>query len=176
MGIIYRTRQFLFTWIATPDSLDLQQAEILLKPELMELFLKMQPSEQVHSLKVMKQLIVCGQTHPDLLTAALLHDVGKICFALRTSERVLIVISKALFPKLTQLWGQGEPQGWKRAFVVAENHPIWGAELAEQAGATSLAVYLILHHQDKGKNTINEKSVSLTEHLLQHLKRFDNQN
>ena len=109
----------------------------------------MQPSEQSHSLAILNQLLDQGETNNDLLTAALLHDVGKNRFPLHAWERVVIVLGKAFLPNKTKLWGQGQPSGWRRPFVVAEQHPAWSAEMAAQAGASPIAVSLISRHQDK---------------------------
>lgn len=97
---------------------------------------------------VLNRLLEQDETNNDLLAAALLHDVGKCCHPLRLWERVVIVLAKSLFPKRVKSWGEGEPFGWKRAFVVAEQHPSWGAELAARAGASPMTVSLIRRHQD----------------------------
>ena len=89
------------------------------------------------------------EKHPDLLTAALLHDVGKSDHPLRLWERVVIVLGKKLFPNHVQAWGRGKPKGWARPFVVASEHPLWGAELSRDVGVSSLAVDLIREHQNE---------------------------
>ena len=38
--------------------------------------------------------------------------------------------------------------GWKRAFVVREQHAAWGADLAKRAGSAAEVIELILRHQD----------------------------
>jgi hypothetical protein len=115
----------------------------------MDLFYQMQPGEQAHSLEIYEQLLAQGETSPDLLAAALLHDVGKTRYPLQSWERAEIVIAKKLLPKRARQWGLGTPAGWKRPFVVAERHPEWGADMAAQAGASEMTVQLVLRHQDK---------------------------
>ncbi len=148
MGVSYRARQFFLALQASPSQAVLSQIEVILDPDLMALFLRLQPYEQAHSIQVMNRLQSEGQTHPDLLAAALLHDVGKCLYPLRIWERVIIVLAKTLLPGLSIRWGQGDPVGWKRAFVVAQQHANWGAELAAQAGANPNVVELIRRHQD----------------------------
>jgi hypothetical protein len=147
--IRYRTSQFWRTLRAKPSAEQLLQAEQVLSPELMTLFLKMQAGEQYHSLVTFEKLTAQGETNLDLLVAALLHDVGKIRFPLNPFERALIVVSQSVFPERSQNWARGTPEGWKRPFVVAALHAEWGAELAETGGATPLTVKLIRQHQTK---------------------------
>jgi hypothetical protein len=146
--ILYRIHQF---WQALRASLTEKELakvrEVLNQPPLLALFLRLQPSEQAHSFQVLKQLQSQGPCPPDLLIAALLHDVGKICLPLQLWERILIVLGRKLLPRLARRWGQDERHGW-RPFVVAEQHARWGAELARQAGASPLTVALIRRHQD----------------------------
>lgn len=146
--LLYRTRQF---WLALRASAlsDEDQALVddVLTPAQRGLFARMQLSEQHHGLRVLKMLREQGETDPDLLTAALLHDVGKSRYRLRVWERVLIVLGRAFFPERVQRWGQIPLSRWNRAFVVAEQHPNWGARRALEAGCSPVAVNLIRHHQ-----------------------------
>jgi hypothetical protein len=151
--VLYRVRQFFHAMWTSVDPADLEQARSVLTPAQMTLFVGMQSSEQAHALSVYRQLLAQGETSPDLLTAALLHDVGKNCRPLRLFERVLIVLSKAIYPAQSKRWGSTYPEEagkkvLKQAFAVAEQHPAWGAELAAEAGASPLTVELIRLHQD----------------------------
>jgi putative nucleotidyltransferase with HDIG domain len=148
MGIVYRTRQFWLAMTARPSPDDLAQAAGLLSPALFQLFEQMQPSEQAHSLEIFRRLQWEGETDRDLLAAALLHDVGKSHCPLRLWERVWIVLARAAAPQRARRWGQAAPRGWRRALVVAEQHPAWGAEMARQAGASAVTVELIRRHQE----------------------------
>jgi hypothetical protein len=144
----YRVRQFWHALAAAPSTEELRQASQALSPELMRLFLRQHPSEQAHSLKIFSLLREQGETSPDLLNAALIHDVGKSRYPLRIWERVLVVIIQALAPGKAQQWGRAEPRGWKRPFVVASQHPTWGAEMAQACGASVLTTALIRRHHD----------------------------
>lgn len=147
MRIVYRASQFWDALQAVPGQEQLAKAESILSRPLMELFRKMLPSEQAHSLRVYQRLVDRGETSPDLLKAALLHDAGKVRCPLYPWERAMVVLGKTLFPNTARRWGQGEPLGWKRAFVTAEMHPYWGAEMAAQAGASAMTATLIKYHQ-----------------------------
>ena len=174
MGILYRASQFWKALTQKPDPDDLAFASQVLSPELMELFLSLQPGEQAHSLHIFKQLTLQGEKDPELLTAALLHDVGKSRYPMMIWERVMIVLGKRLFPVESVKWGQSDPKSWKRAFVVAEKHPAWGAEMARQSGASPLVVNLIKNHQVRAvTNPGLENQTTLEQNLLYRLQVLD---
>ena len=172
--ILYRFRQFLEALRRRPLAPgELAPARSVLAKEEMALFVLLQPSEQAHALRVFKTLLEKGETHPDLLTAALLHDVGKSCHPLQLWERVIIVLGKKFFPKSVQTWGCRKPQGWARPFVVASEHPLWGAELSQKAGTSPLAVRLIQEHQNE---LPFQEFSTLENQLLALLQEADHQN
>ena len=94
-----------------------------------------------------------GRDNPDLLVAALLHDIGKTKLRLQWWERVIAVLGGALCPGRSKIWGLAEPTGWRRAFVIKAQHPAWGATMAAAAGTSPLAVELIHRHQNPLTNT-----------------------
>jgi hypothetical protein len=172
--IRYRSRQFWEALRTSPlTARDLEPARSVLTDQQLALFTRLQTSEQIHGLRVLQTLQDQGETHPDLLTAALLHDVGKIYHPLHLLERVVIVLVKQTFPDRMKEWGGAQPKGWKRPFAVASQHPAWGADLAQAAGTSPLAVYLIREHQ-------NERSSVATDvvenRLLSALQGADNRN
>jgi hypothetical protein len=165
----YRARQLWNAYRAAPSQQDLEEVRAILTQGEMMLFEGMQPSEQAHSMAVMKRLQASDAVEHDLLVAALLHDVGKCLYPLRVWERVLIVLAGALSPRLLDRWGSGEPRGWQRPFVVAMQHPAWGADLVRLQGATPLAVELIRQHQ----NYLQSDPVYSTYTLLKKLQAAD---
>jgi hypothetical protein len=62
--------------------------------------------------------------------------------------------------------------GWRRAFIVAEQHPIWGADLAAECGTSQLAVSLIARHQEQ----IPPEASSMEDILLRKLQAVDDNN
>ena len=167
----YRARQFWGALAANPSPAGLERAAELLNRGQLELFLQLQPSEQAHALQVMGHLEAKGENHPDLLVAALLHDVGKVRYPLRLWERILIVLGSAFFLHKARTWGEGPPRGLRRAFVIAEKHPIWGAEMALAQGVSPLAANLVRRHQETGPL---DSSV-LEDQLLAALQTADNE-
>jgi hypothetical protein len=178
--IFYRLRQFWRALYATPSAGELDKFSSLLTPAQMALFRQMHRSEQAHSIQVMQAVLQTSQEIPDeprrdLLRAALLHDVGKSRCPVRIWERAVIVLSKAFLPGKVKRWDEsatlGGASGWRRAFVVAQQHPAWGAQMAEEAGASPLAVALIRRHQDFRANP----GGGLEDRLLQLLQAADHE-
>jgi hypothetical protein len=167
--LFYRLRQFWQALFAVPTPDGIQEARKVLSPHQFTLFQSMPASDQAHALRVLWTLQRRQEDHPDLLVAALLHDVGKARHPLRTWERVLIVLANLFFPARAKSWGRGELDGWRRPFVVARQHPAWSAEMAARSGASPLAVNLIWRHQDM-VSTIPE---STEDRLLRALQAAD---
>ncbi len=83
-----------------------------------------------------------GQGKDDLLTAALLHDAGKGRIAIW--HRVAYVLLEAASPPLLRrLAMPGDGPGWRQALDRCHRHPELGAQLAEEAGSSGIAVALI---------------------------------
>ena len=146
--LTYRTRQF---WSALADphlKIDIGALRPYLCPPQIALFCQMQVSEQTHAYQVFRRLQANEQTNPDLLSAALLHDVGKILYPPTVLDRVVVVIGTHFFRRAADGWSKATPAGYRRPFVVAANHPVWGADLARQAGASPHTVELIRQHHD----------------------------
>jgi hypothetical protein len=173
--LLYRSRQFWQAIGTRTAQEDLELASSLLSPSQLELFQQMHKSEQAHSLRVFKELRNRGEENTDLQTAALLHDVGKVRAPLRLWERVLVVIVRAFCADCVHSWGSApvgdtlKGLGWRRAFVVAEQHPAWGADLASQCGTSELAVSLIARHQEQLPQSEN----SMEDSLLRRLQAVD---
>jgi putative nucleotidyltransferase with HDIG domain len=148
MGFVYRTSQTFRVLFAKPRLKDLALAEEHLPPPLRELFHRMSPADQVHGLRVLRSLLARGEVDPNLLAAALLHDVGKSQVQLKIWERIFIVLASWLTPGRTRRWGEGELTNWRRPFVIAVHHPAWGAEMIRQAGGSEELITLVLRHQD----------------------------
>ncbi len=148
MGAAYRISQFLKALAARPTHAELTLAQSHLSAPLYRLFHDMSRDEQAHSLRVLRQLLEQGETHPDLLAAALLHDVGKSRVGLRLWERVLTTLAGGLGRRLGPAPHPQETTGWRRPFAVAVHHPRWGAEMVREAGGSALLQSLIERHQD----------------------------
>ncbi len=177
MRVAYRVRQFWQAFVAAPHAEQLRDVGKLLPAALYMLFCRMPPSEQTHALEVYQRLRRRAVHDPELLQAALLHDVGKALHPLKLWERVVVVLAQGVAPGVVKRWGKASPQGWRRAFAVAVQHASWGAELAAQAGASAAVVYLIRNHHAIEMPPTGEHlrvSPELLERWLYLLKAADN--
>jgi hypothetical protein len=169
---LYRVRQFLSSlWLhITPD----EQSELSrwLLPQAVALFRQMTLRDQRHSLDVLQRVQQAAPDQPDLLAAALLHDVAKTAQSarrVRLYHRVLAVLMEAVRPGWVQQIARDDPSSWRYPFYLHLHHPEFSARLAEQAGCSPLTVELIRRHQHK----LQHAPVNETERLLALLQTAD---
>ena len=173
MGLWYRIGQFWQAIRAEPLSTTaVADIATILTPAEQELFWQFDVGEQQHSYQVLQTLRQAGHTQPDLLAAALLHDIGKTRMPLTVWDRSLIVVGQTLWPKKVVEWGYGEGRGWQRPFLVKAQHPAWGADMATAVGSRPLTINLIRRHQDP----LPPQPQTKEDKLLAHLQWADNQN
>ena len=168
----YRVGQFWALLSAPPLTAEAYQAiAAQLSPAEMALFERYGSGDQWHAWRVYQLLRGAGHTNPHLLRAALLHDVGKTRLSVTLVDRSIATLGKRFFPAHTYRWGVDRPHPrWQRPFVIAEQHPHWGAEMAAAAGAPPEVVRLIARHQE----TLTDPHTP-EDHLLQQLHWADNQ-
>jgi putative nucleotidyltransferase with HDIG domain len=150
-----------------------KKVEVLLTVPELDLFKQLPVPDQNHSLRVLSSLEANGETDPDLLKAALLHDIGKISHPLQRWERVFAVLLGGGFPGIAAAWGQKDPRGIHRPLVVTNQHPIWGADLVEQAGSSQRVIWLVRHHEEEDLTGLFDQGGV---ELLQKLQKADNLN
>jgi len=171
---VYRVRQFVSALLARVSPDDLREADEILPPQAQDLFRRMSVPDQRHALNVMQTLRDEGHTEPDLLAAALLHDVAKSAARIHSWYRAIIVLSKHFAPGALSWLTSGEPgrEAWRKPFVIHRQHAELGAEWADQVGCGALTVSLIRRHQESlGREPLNEE-----ERLLIALQRADSAN
>lgn len=149
MVAAYRIQQGLRALLAFSAPVDYKLAERYLTPELMACFYAMRRSEQLHSLNVLRTILAQGFTPDDLAVAALLHDAGKARYPFPVWQKTLVVLVRAFAPQLYKHLSAGDETHFlHRPFVLSQHHPAWGATMAQAAGASKGAVWLIKHHAD----------------------------
>jgi hypothetical protein len=152
VSVVYRVRQFLRAvgaWIQ-PREAATTLAGCHLPATALDLFLAMPRYDQQHALCVLRTLQGMGFNDPDLLAAALLHDVGKTGdrARLRLWHRVAVVLMRAFAPDLLTRIAQNRPGHWRHPFFVQLHHAEIGAMLAQEAGCSPGTAELIRRHED----------------------------
>lgn len=170
MSAAYRLQQGLRALGAGVMPVDDALAAQYLSPSLYALYRRLRRSERAHSLRVLRDLVAAGHTEPDLLAAALLHDVGKTRYPFPLWEKVLVVLVKALAPRLYRRWGSSVSEGWRRPFAISVQHPVWGADMALRAGSSSRTATLIRYHAEAPPDDLPKE----TARLLALLQAADN--
>ena len=153
MRAIYRVRQFLravTSWLR-PGIVDEDLLRQVLPPPAVSLFQAMPGYDRRHAMAVFEALRAAGHGEPDLLVAALLHDVGKTgsgVARIRIWHRVATVLLRAVWPGAMERLGRDRMGSWRRPFFVQQQHAALGAELARGASCSPRAVELIRRHED----------------------------
>ena len=147
MGALRRLRQGLNALLAFAQPVDYALVAQHLTPALQDCFALLRRSEQLHSLRVLRALQAQGAVPPELTAAALLHDVGKTRWPFPLWQRVLVVLLPLLAPALAARLARGDEANLlSRPFIIEEQHPAWGAQLARAAGADERVAALIEGH------------------------------
>ncbi|MEA3338851.1 MAG: hypothetical protein U9R15_02690 [Chloroflexota bacterium] len=167
----YRVTQFFRALTARVSDEELEQVALMLTPASLTLFRSMATQDQRHALEVCRALRRADHTDSQLMTAALLHDVGKSAARLWAWHRAVIVLLERFAPRLLARLSRGELRGWRRPFIVHARHPEIGARWAEEAGCPPLTIALIRRHHDQLGNYRTEE-----DQLLTALQEADNLN
>ena len=144
----YRVRQFWQALKAGPLPDECwQDVSLVLAPAEFELYTRQSHGDQHHAYRVMCTLRSAGHEEPDLLAAALLHDVGKSFANTFWWDRPLVVLVQAVAPGWSANLAKGDVNSWRRPFVVKEQHAKWSADAASKAGSSASTITLIRKHQ-----------------------------
>lgn len=159
-NVLYRLRQVAQQSGFTPQLTERDYAEVRrwLPASALPLFKTMSAADQQHSLRVCRGLLARGCREPEMLAAALLHDVGKAQGRVPFWTRPAIVLGKRLAPRLLArlvlplilLDANARPR-WRRSLSYAWWHADVGADLAAGVGLAARSIlYIRTHHQPDG--------------------------
>jgi hypothetical protein len=116
------------------DSHELAEAAARVGPELWPLFLTQQTADQRHAYQAGSKMSI-GSHEPELVLAAMMHDVGKAESGLGVIGRTTATLLMALGLPMPARLGRYRDHG-----------PIGAAKL-EDAGAPTIVVLFARHHQ-----------------------------
>lgn len=159
---MYRVVQFWRAVTAQVRPEELAAIASTLGPSGMALFGRLSRNDQRHSLNVYATLVAQGHRDPALLTAALLHDVGKTASHLSLPYRVAVVLLRAFAPRLlTRLEANGDSPLFS-PFLVSGAHAAIGAQLVAAAGCSDTVVALVRRHHECAFDPVDPLAQPLT--------------
>lgn len=138
----HRVAQFFGHLTARVDPAEMEVASRLLPDAVRPLFMAMPIADRRHALDVMGRLVVTGDTDPDLLTAALLHDAAK-GHRMRLWHRVSGVLLEALAPRALSRLASPDEGSWRYPFHLYLHHAALSADAVLAAGCSPRAAAFI---------------------------------
>ena len=102
----------------------------------------MPTADRRHALDVMARLVAAGEEDPDLLAAALLHDVAK-GHRMRLWHRVSGVLLEAAAPRALARLASSDDGSWRYPFHLYLHHAALSANAALAAGCSPRAAAFI---------------------------------
>lgn len=151
-GARYRVGQFVRAlWPYVPER-DRRLTAAALTPAQLTAFGQLPAADQRHAATVLRLVIADGARDPDLIVAALLHDLGKVdatgAGRVWLAHRVLQVLLARLWPAAWQWCGARPRRGPLHGCYLLCHHPALGAAWAARLGCAPRACALIAAHQD----------------------------
>jgi hypothetical protein len=158
---VYRSRQFFVAFLGGVSKEEMAEARRVLGPDLYTLFSALPKQYKRHALNVYRRVVDAGCTDRNVQQTALLHDAGKFDPSsgrhVTIIHRVVVVLLEAL-PLGRPVLRRFSKAGRRRdvllyPFYLSRRHPVLGARLAAQHGASAAVVALIAsHHKQRGQS------------------------
>lgn len=129
--------------LAVPDD---AWAEARLPEPERRLYERMDPRERDHAVRVARAVLRRRPyAAPELIRAALLHDVGKSVRGYRLAERIVVhLVGGGALPAQPPL------AGLAGARQVARHHAAYGAAMIREAGGSPRVAELVARHERPG--------------------------
>ncbi len=142
-SLSHLTRRFFDVLTSKPLSIS-ERATVVswLAPEMAEVFFEQMDADQRHGYHAALSVISDGHDHGEVITAALMHDVGKRHAHLGVISRSVASVMIVLGLPLTE------------RMVLYRDHGRIGARELVELQAPSLAIEYALHHQGERPQTI----------------------
>jgi putative nucleotidyltransferase with HDIG domain len=147
MSFYYRIKQFCWALNAHIGEKEANFIMEYLNPEEYGLFMRLSSSEQMHSIRVAKNVqLLCENNECDtrfLIKTALLHDIGKVRGRLNVFDKSVIV--------LLNYFTRGKIKKYNRIrkIDIYYNHGDIGCSLLKEYSANERMLYLIKNHHDE---------------------------
>jgi hypothetical protein len=139
---VHRVGQFVAHVRARVDPEEVALVRRVLPDRAAQLFDAMPVADRRHGLDVAERLLRSGLDDPDLLGAALLHDVAK-GKRMRLAHRVGGVLLEALAPSVLRRLADPNPASWRHPFHLYLHHQPMSADLVLASGcSTRLADFI----------------------------------
>jgi len=149
-GLFPRVEQFVATLTHRhSDEIDQRLQALLGDDAQWRLVARLAPYDRTHHLQVHDLLVARGCTDPDLLRAALLHDVGKARGRRRVCRwhRVARVVGRWVSPRLWRRLSH-TPNRVTLGLYLTEHHARLGAASVRAIGVSERCCNLIARHED----------------------------
>lgn len=146
----HRLSQFVRASWSRPNPVIDRRLQALVRNDAQwSLHARMPAYDRAHHLRVYDHLVAQGQTDADLLSAALLHDVGKadLIGHVRLVDRVAVVVLRFLAPSWLERLAQPNGMRLLHGLYLGQHHAELGADLAAAAGASARTCGLIARHE-----------------------------
>jgi putative nucleotidyltransferase with HDIG domain len=146
MQVTYRTLQFVRQLRNKTEPEADAALRQLVSPAQWDLIARLSPADRAHLLRVHRALLADNWQDRDLLTAAVLHDIGKADETMRV--RLVHRVLKVLLGPYASRFARANVNVLQHGLYLSLNHQTLGASMARQTGANDRACWLIEHHHD----------------------------